>query len=658
MKLALKLLAATAAMMTQAGAVDARITTIVIERIEPFAPDTEFGAAGAYERVIGIARGELDPTRPENRGIVNLDKAPRNARGMVEYETDFFLLRPVDPTKGNRRVLYEVNNRGRKLLQLFLMDAQAPAALNDPRSAADAGNGLVLRMGFTLAWSGWDPEAPKANRGMTIRVPVATEAGAPIVRMIRDELVSGTRGAPVEIFRLSHEAAALDQAKARLTMRRHERDARVEIPPSGWAFADARSIRLLPEGTKPDPGALYEFHYPAKNPYVLGIAFAATRDFVAFLKYAARDDAGADNPAGPGITATLGVGISQSGRYLRDHIAQGFNRDESGRRVFDGVLAHISGIGRVFLNAEFGQPARTNTQHEDHFYPENEFPFAAASMIDPLTGKSGALLRGDGSDPLLIEVNTSTEYWQKGASLLHTDPLGEKDAALPATVRVYMVAGTQHAGRAGLTPAPGPCANPRNPHNPGPVLRALLVALDKWVTEGVPPPPSRVPTLAAGALVAPDATGFPALPGAVVARAANALTLYGDWVDPKPDPKRAYRALVSTVDSDGNETAGIILPDIAVPLATYAGWNLYKAPFPAGALCDRDGSYLPLAKTKEERAARNDPRPSLAERYASHDDYVRKVEAAAAALVRDRLLLPEDAARYADRARAANPLAP
>ncbi len=635
--------------------VQARIVVVRVDRTEPFADGASFGTAGAYERVVGVARGEVDPRDPANAGIVNLDRAPRNVRGLVEYETDFFLLRPTDPAKGNGKIVYEVNNRGRKLLFLYFMDATTGG--NDPRTAADVGDGLLLRQGYTLAWSGWDPGAPRAAGGLAMEAPVASADGRPIVRTIRDELVSGTRGQPVEVFRLSYEAATLDQAAARLTVRRNEAHPASEVPAGEWAYVDGRSIRLLPAGTRPGPGTIYDFKYPARDPAVLGLGLAATRDFVAFLRYEPGGPA-APNPAGSGIRAVLAVGISQSGRYLRDHIAQGFNRDEAGRRVFDGVLAHISGVGRVFLNAEFGQPARTNTQHEDHLMPENEFPFSSARLADPVTGRTAALLRGDGSDPRLIEVNTSTEYWQKGASLLHTDPLGRRDVALPAGVRAYLVAGTQHGGRAGLTAAPGPCANPRNPHSPSPALRALLVALDRWVSDGVEPPPSRVPSLANGTLVAPDATGFPPIPGVRRVLEVNRLSVFGDWVDPRPDPSKTYRPLVSRVDRDGNEVAGIRLPAIAVPLGTHTGWNVYREPFPDGELCDRDGTFAAFARTRAERLAAGDPRPSLAERYGSHAAYVARVDAATAALVGARLLLPEDAERIRANARRADPLAP
>jgi hypothetical protein len=618
------------------------LLSLEIERVEPLADGASFGTVGAYERVIGKARGEVDPAAPGNRGIALIDKAPRNAAGRVEYVSDIFILRPKDSSRGNGRILYEVNNRGRKML--FANIADGPQGVNDPKSLADVGNGFPLRQGYTIVWSGWDPDAPRANMGLGLTAPVATDGGKPIVQRVRDEFVSGTRGGALEAFKLSYEAASLDQAQARLTVRERAGDEPRELPLNQWSFVDARSIRLR-DGTKPRPGWLYEFHYEAQNPKVLGLGFAATRDVVSWLRY---ETAALAVTGGP-ISHALAIGISQAGRYLRNHISEGFNRDEQGRKVFDGIHAHIAGVGRIFFNRPFGQPARTGTQHEDHFFPENEFPFSTAAQSDPLTGKSGSLFRGDGSDPKLIETNTSTEYWQKGASLLHTDPLGTADVALPENSRVYMIAGTQHGGRAGATTDPGPNVNPRNPHNPMPAVRALLVALDDWVVSGKAPPASRVPTLAAGTLAEADKTGFPDVPGAAVVRITNQVAPPGDWVSPTP-PAKAYRTLVCKVDADGNETAGIRLPDIAVPLATYTGWNEYKPPYPAGELADRDGSCLPFAANEAARKASGDPRPSIAERYASGADYQAKVEAVVTTLLADRLLLAEDADRYRERA--------
>lgn len=657
--------AAAAGVLVLAGVAEARIVRLKVERTEPFAGGTAFGAAGPYVRIAGTAAGELDPKDPRNAVIANLDKAKTNDRGLVEYEVDFYIMRPADPSKGNRKLLYDVTNRGRKFLLTWIHDAPqtSPGAVNEPATAKDAGSGFAFREGYTIVWNGWDPDAPRANNGMAIRVPPATNGGAPIVRTIRHEIVSGTRGPVRPAASLSYEAATLDQSRARLTVKARETDGRTEIPASGWAYADSRSIRLLPEGTPFKPGHIYEFWYPARNPMVIGIGYAATRDLVSFLRYEARDAAGTPNPVAveggtPGIRAALAIGISQAGRYLRDHVELGMNQDESRRKVFDGVLAHISGVGKVFANAEFGQPNRTNTQHEDHHFPENAFPFAHAALDDPVTGKRGALLRGDGFDPLVIETNTSTEYWQKGASLLHTDPLGRADIEVPKSVRLFLIAGTQHGGRAGLKAEPGNCLYPRNPHSPAPALRALLVALDRWATEGVEPPASRVPTLAAGTLVPPDRIGFPPIPGVRAPAAGNHLVLFGDWVNPEHQAGKAYVTLVSKVDGDGNEVAGIRLPGIAAPLGTYTGWNVYRAPYPEGELCDRDGTYVPFAKTKAEREAKGDPRPSLEERYGSHEGYVKKVREAADELVRARLLLPEDAARLVDEAGKGDPFRP
>ncbi len=618
------------------------LLSLDIDRVELLADGTPFGEAGPYERVIGRARGDVDPNDPANKGIALIDKAPLNARGKVEYATDIFILRPAHPERGNGRILYEVNNRGRKML--FGNIADGPQGVNDPKTVADVGNGFPLRLGYVIVWSGWDPDAPRANMGLGLTAPVATDNGRPIVKTVRDEFCSGTRGGALEVFKLSYEANTLEQPRARLTMRERADDEPRELPLNQWSFVDARSIKLR-DGVKPKPGWLYEFHYEAKNPKVLGLGFAATRDVVSFLRYGQAGLAATGRP----ITHALAIGFSQAGRYLRNHISEGFNCDEQGRKVFDGIHSHIAGIGRIFFNTPFGQPARTGTQHEDHDFPENKFPFSTAALSDPLTGKTGSLLRGDGCDPKLIETNTSTEYWQKGASLLHTDPLGQQDVALPENSRLYMIAGTQHGGRAGATTDAGPDMNPRNPHNPMPAVRALLVALDEWVVSGKAPPPTRVPTLADGTLVEPDKTGFPDVPGAAVAKVTNRVAPPGDWVNPKP-PEKTYRTLVCKVDADGNEVAGVRLPDIAVPLATYSGWNVYKPPYPKGELADRDGSCLPFALDKAAGEAAGDPRPSIAERYKSGGDYVAKVEAVVSALQRDRLLLVEDAEGYIERA--------
>jgi Alpha/beta hydrolase domain len=268
---------------------------------------------------------------------------------------------------------------------------------------------------------------------------------------------------------------------------------------------------------------------------------------------------------------------------------------------------------------------------------------------DPFSGKTGVILKGRPTDPLMIEVNTSTEYWQKGASLVHNDPTGRHDAELPPTARVYMIAGTQHGGRPGIDPSPGPCVNPRNPHSATPALRALFVALEEWVRTGSAPPSSRVPSIARGTAVAAEAVEMPTMPGVALSPGANRIGPPVDWVEAPARLDNFYGTRVCAVDADGNEVAGIQLPPIAVPLGTYTGWNVYRAQ--PCELCDRDGSLIPFARTRSEREAASDPRPSLEERYGSRDIYAARVEATTTALVADRLLLPPDAAAYVKAAK-------
>ena len=468
------------------------------------------------------------------------------------------------------------------------------------------------------------------------------ENGRPISGRVRHEFHIGTRTpGKGDVVRLPYPAVSTDTRQARLAVRDRESDTRTEIPAEAWEFADAQSIRLLPQGSLFAPFKIYELWYEATGSKVLGIGFAAVRDLVSCLRYQ-RDDTG--------IRHALAFGVSQSGRFLRHFLELGMNDDGHGRRVFDGVMSHVAGAGKVFANHRFGMPGRTATQHEDRLYPENWFPFGNAVATDPFSRRSGAILQNRPTDPLVIETNTSTEYWQKGASLVHTDPTGRNDVDLPPNVRVYLIAGTQHGGRPGVDPSPGPCVNPRNPHSATPALRALFLALEEWVTKGTAPPPSRVPRITDGTAVMAENVRMPAVPGFALPPGANQIVPPVDWVDPPTRIDNVYGARVCAVDADGNEIAGIRLPPIAVPLGTYTGWNLYRAQ--PGELADRDGSLIPFARTKGEREATGDPRPSLEERYGTRDAYVAKVEAAAAALVAERLLLPGDAAAYVEAAKA------
>ncbi|MBV8888045.1 MAG: hypothetical protein JO267_15040 [Alphaproteobacteria bacterium] len=632
------------------------ITEITVADTATFADGHEFGDAGAYVRLRGVARGVLDPQAPANAGIVDLDKAPRNGRGLVEYATDYDLLWPQDPSRGSGILVYDVPNRGAKRIFTLLDDVPAndPVRINDPKTREDAGLGFCLGRGYALLWSGWDPGAPRANGGLGADFPPVLEQGRPITRRIRDEFHIGTRSpGDGAVRRLSYAAASTEQPQARLTVRDRESDRRTEIPREQWEFVDERSIRLLPQGRGFAPVKIYELWYEAVGSKVLGIGFASVRDLVSAFRHGG-DDSGLPEALRSGIGTirhALGFGVSQSGRFLRHFLELGMNADEHGHRVFDGVFSHVAGAGKVFANHSFGMPGRTATQHEDRLYPENWFPFSPAVATDPVSGRTGALLTGSATDPKIIETNSATEYWQKGASLVHIAPDGRRDLELPANARAYLIAGTQHGGRPGVDPRPGPCLNPRNPHSATPALRALFLALEEWVTHGIEPPPSLVPSLAANTAVPSAAVHMPRVRGFAVPAGGNRVAAPVDWIDPpETGPTRFYESFVCAVDGDGNETAGIRLPSIAVPIGTYTGWNLYRAQ--PDALADRDGSFIAFARTRAEREAADDPRPSLEERYGTQQHYVEQVMAAAQALVEARMLLPLDAAAFVAAAEA------
>ena len=643
------------ALAVLAGATSARaeIVRLDVHGSEAFAGGQSFGAAGAYRRTWGVAHGEIDPRDPTHAAIADLERAPRNATGQVEYAVDFFLLHPE---RVGSTLLYDVPNRGSKVALSFLNEARVATAGEPgyPRDAADVGNGFLLRRGYTLVWSGWEPLFPKRPGALSAELPAARGIGP---QRIRDEFVFGIfPGAVPDFAPLSHPTADLDPAGARLTVRERQGDPRRELPSSSWRFLDSRRIALVPDGLRFAPAAIYDFWYRAGDPKVLGVGFAATRDLVSFLRNEPADRGGRPNPlarSGALPARALAFGVSQSGRFLRHFLELGMNRDARGRRVFDGLLPYIGGAGKVFANHRFGQPGRTAGQHIGRDFPENWFPFAHARLEDPLTRIRAGLLRGDESDPLVIEVNTSTEYWQKGASLLHTEPHGRRDLTPPAGVRLFLIAGTEHAG--GAIDRSQTCANPGNPHRPAAALRALLVALDEWVSDGREPPASRIPKLADGSLVELQDWRFPRIPGAGVAPRMNRIRPPVDWVDPPAsDAGPFYAARVPAVDTDGNERAGVALPPVAVPLGTYTGWNVFREGYPTGDLCGRSGSFLAFAPTPQARAEIGDPRASILERYPTRADYVARVEAAAHALADERLLLAEDVSAYVQRARRAD----
>ncbi len=638
------------AVLTSAAPALAEVVRIEITRRQTI-PEATFGEVGSYERITGRFHGELDPDHPLNRGIVDLAAAPRNARGRVEYSADLDILKPVDPRRGNGVLLYDVNNRGNKRA---LADFNDAPRLNDPTTAAHLGNGFLMRRGYTVVWSGWIHGIPGAkDNEVQIRIPSAPG----LEQAVWDELLPNTAG--VLRFPLSFAAVRTDRTGATLYRRTRHGDAPQPVPADEWEFAGAQAIRLLPAGRAFERGVLYQFVYPAANPPVTGIGFAATRDLVAFLRHSTIEV----NPLAGAIGHTLAYGASQSGRYLRDFTWRGFNEDERGRRVFDAINPHIS-TARLFLNHRFAQPIRmTHIGYGFHAFPDIGFPFAYQDETDPYTGAVDGILNrctARGNCPKVVHSTTGTEYWQSGQSLVTTDPAGRRDAVIPDSVRIYHYAGTQHI--MGATMPPGACALPPNTVDPRPAMRAVLVAMERWVRDGTPPPPSAYPRIADGSLVPMRQWRFPDLPGVQrpVGPAPKTRFDYGPdfargvFSRALPQPlKEDYPVLVPQVDADGNEVAGVRVPEQAVPLATSMGWAVRgPASGTQGELCYLDGSIVPLLRGAAARREMRDPRASLGERYGTPASYASRVAENAEAMVRAGRLLDEDAQRIVRRAQA------
>jgi hypothetical protein len=649
----------------------ARITRIEIAQIEsPAFGGASFGDVGPYEKLIGRAFGEIDPRDPHDpasAAITDLALAPRNARGMVEYDTGIIVLRPIDPAKANRRLFYELTNRG-VILTLRVFNDSPNASTTNPE-AADAGNGFLMRQGYTLLYSGWDASAVGT---FASHYPIAVARdGSPIVGPSIEELVFDSLPPAVQPITaaLSYPAATLDTTQATLTVRTRYSDPQTAIPATGWRFTDARTIQLLPEGTRFEPGRLYELAYQATAPQVAGLALAAVRDLPVFLRRAQRDDTGAANPLAGRIDLVIGNGISQPARLLHDFVALGLNRDPHGHRVFDGILDYIVGASSGFFNYRFAQPFRTHREHIGRWSPERLFPFANQLVFDPVTGRfGGRMVRCalTATCPKTLEINSSNEYWVKGGSLGHTDTRGRDLLSDPPDARTYLFSSLPHSSATG----PGICEQNRNPVSPSAGLRAMLSDLDAWISRGTQPPASRLPRRFDGTLVPSlpqRGVGFPAIPGVRYTGLMSTGDLFDfgrRFADGILDFKTRDHAIVSPVigspypvfvprtDADGNDVAGVRLPDIAVPLATYTGYGFRAGGFAGPDLCDAFGQAIPFKQTRAEREAAGDPRRSIAERYPTHQDYVDKVTAAAKALQRERFLLQEDVDRYVQAAQA------
>jgi hypothetical protein len=686
---------------------EARVTTLAITQTEnPTFSGASFGAVGTYTMYLGHITGEVNPSNPRNAVIVDIEHAPRNARGMVEYSSDFQIIMPTNPALGNGRVVFDLPNRGGAGA---LTSFNATTQINNMTRSGSPGNGFLMNHGYTLVTGAWDTTVAQGGTTFGVTFPVAKHHdGSSITGPAFEELVVDTNGTPATLP-LTYAAASADQSKANLTVRANYGDTPILIPASQWQYTDGtlKAVKLVsgPFGTPPSfgPTALYEFSYIAKDPVVVGLGFAALRDLARFIRKAKTDDAGTANPLAGHVKYIFTTCISQPCRTMNDVLLWGFNqpehhnlwdrfrdfrrdhdrdhdndRDDRGTQeevVFDGVLNWIAGGDGIYMNYRFAQPTRTQRQHIARWYPEFQFPWANQDTFDPVTRRrDGRLNACDNSDtcPKIFEINSENEFYSKGGSLLLTDTQGH-DLNLNSRidrefVRYYLLSSFPH----GAGTAAGICQQPQNPLIPGPVLRSLLLQLDNWVSTGHEPPDNRVPRRGDNTLAPslPQAgMGFPHIPNVTY----NGIMHTGDLFDfgPRFDDGilsvmppvlrgTPYPVFVPKTDVDGNDIAGVRTPDVTVPLATYTGWALRASPATetGGAKivdgCDASGQRIPFAKTKADRTASGDSRLSLQERYADHATYVNLVTQAAQKLQQDGFLLSDDVNAYITAAQAAS----
>ncbi|MBK0328008.1 hypothetical protein I5535_11985 [Rhodobacteraceae bacterium F11138] len=653
-----------------ASLIDYRVTD---RRI--FANGKIFGETGSYERLKGRVIFRVDPTAPGVRDVTDIELAPVDETSRVRFEADFCILRPLDPHKGNGRLFYDYGNRGdKRALQFF----NAAKGSNDPIEEAHAGDGYLMRRGYTIVWLGWQGDLLPGDGRLLLKVPVATHDGTPITGTLCTEFVASEAGhheMPLSTLAStrSYPAVSLDTKRATLTRRLYAHTQRERIAPDAWAFArlerggsvDSKKTdtALIPSDSNIylhdgfEPGWIYELIYEAVDPLVLGLGHVAVRDFISFLKKGA-----AQAKEQPPLTTrpfekAYAWGRSQTGRCIRDFIYLGFNDDGQGNRVFDGVMPHVAGAGKMWMNHRFANMTLLPGQeHENHFSPVDSFPYSYARSTDHLTGVEDAILKRPETDPLVIHTDTSCEYWHRRASLVHTDTRGE-DLKQPDGVRLYFWASSQHFADPLLT-APSAAlgqtmCNVVATHY---FFRAVLDRLDEWATDGVAPPPSLYPSRAQGTLVTVEEwrSAFPTIPGVALPQGPSRL----EHLDFGPEFSRTgtisaqarivsdqkYAVLVPAVDGDGNDQGGLRAPMAAAPLGTYTGWSLRRRDVGHGAMVGITGSYIPFPDTDEERSQTGDPRTSILSRFADSTAYENAIRDAAEKLCEQGYMLECDIA--------------
>jgi hypothetical protein len=633
----------------------ARITRVEVESRTDVLQGKSFGEAGAYERLSGQIFYAVRVDNPHNTAIVDLRNAVNLRGGEVEFSSNFVAFRPKDPRKANGSLLLDIPNRGRARI-ISLVDG------GDPDLTRDTGDGWLLRNGFTIVSMGWQWDAPGLD-ALKLFAPVAKEEGHTIVGLLRGDLMPSQ---DLDEIPLGHyivgaiggteyPVANPDDARNVLTVRDSRDAKRTLIPRSQWQFADMVDGKVVPSdrhirlngGFK--AGQIYEYVYVVTDPVVAGLGFAAIRDFASYVKNAPT--------AVVKAARVYGEGISQTGRFLRDFLYEGFNADEEGRIALDGVLAHVAGAGRGSFNYRFAQPSRDAQPTSSVSFPTDIFPFTDLPETDPVSGERAGLLDRAIAEKVVPKIffsNTSYEYWGRAAALIHVDAEGKQDVPISENVRIYHFTGLQHFSgpfppRKGAGDLLG-----QEPESSLPIRffwRAMIANMDAWVREGTLPPRSSYPRIDNGTLVPLRDYGFPPIadvdtPSEV--SEAQRLDFGPQWqqgilaIQP-PKLGKPFPVLVPQVDADGNELDGIRLPELVVPLGTYAAWNL-RDPL-IGAPEQRvayEVSYIPFAKSKSERRKAGDPRKSIEERYGSREEYLYRFGRALDDLIKERWILPED----------------
>ena len=638
------------------------ITDLQITKRTSFASGQTFGEVGAYKLLEGTAHYAVDPDHASNQGITDLDLAPRNAAGLVEFSSDFAMLQPANVDRGNRRILFDVVNRGRKTA----LSLNSVPTANDPTSPLEAGNGYLMRRGYTVVWGGWQADVPPTPGLIGLHAPEAIGPQGPLTGRIMCQFQCNE---PTQVFLLAdrqhlpNPAVDPEEAEAMLTVRDLPNSPATPVDRDQWSFVRVEDADLEPQHNHIympsgfEPGRIYQLVYTTTGSRIVGLGFAAMRDAVSFLKHA---PASAGNPCADAIDYAYAMGRSQSGRFLRQYIHVGINEDEGDRPALDGIIPHVAGAMRGEFNLRFGQPSKDVC----YIIPEM-FPFTDTTQTDPVTGAQGSLLDSierRGSVPKIMFTNTSAEYWRGDAALIHTDLETLTDAAESSSVRRYHFAGCMHGS--GEFPPIEIRANdgikgqlPFNSVDYAPLLRAAVDNLDRWVTTGEEPPASRHPSLDDGTAVESHTLleRFAQLPGVrVPTETTRAMRLdygpeahLGRTIKLPADEGEEFPALVADIDETFNERRGICLPDLTVPVATYTGWNLRDESIGnpnlvIGITGGLAGWTLPLPATRAEREASGDPRASIEERYADREDYLEKVNRAAMELVGEGYLLEED----------------